>query len=348
MAEKQGQARQALIDLRSHGHDFNTIVSHGMDPNVLKTLYNEVGIPMDSSPSSQLQRELEVNARATSVPNLTNKDDHDQSRKAEPGATSRHKKVSSPIKSPLNTVKAKEKEPVASSALPKTAPMHTPTARPSGGFKPTDTKPLDRKEYIARMLAAKAAKPAASTTSSEQPKMPEIAVSEPSSQAPISSPAMGTSSLPATAPGAQGAEQLQQDDSSIRLPNVYKDNQNIDLKRKAQTELARQKIEALKSQRETARATNSLDSANETRGPLPTDSPGPSSVANTSIAPPEFEGVKTVNEAEAKAAENEAVIAATAEGRRLYIGNLAYATTEGELRAFFSGYSVYVYSGLLT
>ncbi|TAQ87325.1 hypothetical protein B7494_g4350 [Chlorociboria aeruginascens] len=37
---------------------------------------------------------------------------------------------------------------------------------------------------------------------------------------------------------------------------------------------------------------------------------------------------------------NEAVLASAAEGRRLYIGNLAYATTEGELIEFFKGYLV--------
>jgi RNA recognition motif-containing protein len=40
------------------------------------------------------------------------------------------------------------------------------------------------------------------------------------------------------------------------------------------------------------------------------------------------------------AAHNEAVLASAAEGRRLYIGNLAYATTEGELTDFFKGYLV--------
>lgn len=35
------------------------------------------------------------------------------------------------------------------------------------------------------------------------------------------------------------------------------------------------------------------------------------------------------------AAQNEAVIQSAAEGRRLYIGNLAYATTEGDLKEFF-------------
>jgi RNA recognition motif-containing protein len=41
-----------------------------------------------------------------------------------------------------------------------------------------------------------------------------------------------------------------------------------------------------------------------------------------------------------KMAHNEAVLASAAEGRRLYIGNLAYATTEAELKEFFKGYLV--------
>jgi len=42
------------------------------------------------------------------------------------------------------------------------------------------------------------------------------------------------------------------------------------------------------------------------------------------------------------ASTNEAVIQSAAEGRRLYIGNLAYATTEGELKEFFTDYLVSV------
>jgi RNA recognition motif-containing protein len=39
-------------------------------------------------------------------------------------------------------------------------------------------------------------------------------------------------------------------------------------------------------------------------------------------------------------ASQEAITASAAEGRRLYIGNLAYATTEAQLKDFFSGYDV--------
>ena len=54
-------------------------------------------------------------------------------------------------------------------------------------------------------------------------------------------------------------------------------------------------------------------------------------LANTSL---------TDKAADDKNASGDSVLASAAEGRRLYIGNLAYATTEGELKDFFKGYLV--------
>jgi len=56
-------------------------------------------------------------------------------------------------------------------------------------------------------------------------------------------------------------------------------------------------------------------------------------LSNTTIS-----DTKAAEDKAAKDAHNEAVLASAAEGRRLYIGNLAYATTEGELQEFFKGY----------
>lgn len=65
-------------------------------------------------------------------------------------------------------------------------------------------------------------------------------------------------------------------------------------------------------------------------------------LAATSIAPLANTGANNVTGGEPiNASENEAVIASAAEGRRLYIGNLAYATTEGDLREFFTGFAMY-------
>lgn len=60
------------------------------------------------------------------------------------------------------------------------------------------------------------------------------------------------------------------------------------------------------------------------------------SLGNTSISDKHAESTAAGD----KAAHSDAVLASAAEGRRLYIGNLAYATTEGELTAFFNGYLV--------
>ena len=60
------------------------------------------------------------------------------------------------------------------------------------------------------------------------------------------------------------------------------------------------------------------------------DPPTNSADANTTTS-----GDKPTN-----ASQNEAVLLSAQEGRRLYIGNLAYATSEGELREFFQGYLV--------
>jgi hypothetical protein len=62
-------------------------------------------------------------------------------------------------------------------------------------------------------------------------------------------------------------------------------------------------------------------------------------LSNTSISDKPAEATATTGGDKANnAAHNDAVLASAAEGRRLYIGNLAYATTEGELNSFFNGY----------
>lgn len=67
-------------------------------------------------------------------------------------------------------------------------------------------------------------------------------------------------------------------------------------------------------------------------------------LANTTLKEPsstaEGANVGAGGDKPINASQNEAVIASAAEGRRLYIGNLAYATTEGELKDFFKDYLV--------
>lgn len=62
------------------------------------------------------------------------------------------------------------------------------------------------------------------------------------------------------------------------------------------------------------------------------------SMASAQINDSAAAGNNTAGGEHTNASQNEAVIASAAEGRRLYIGNLAYATTEGDLKEFFQGY----------
>lgn len=52
------------------------------------------------------------------------------------------------------------------------------------------------------------------------------------------------------------------------------------------------------------------------------------------------DALANINISKADDKTDAAVLASAAEGRRLYIGNLAYATKEGELKEFFKGYLV--------
>ncbi|TVY56291.1 Single-stranded TG1-3 DNA-binding protein [Lachnellula suecica] len=63
-------------------------------------------------------------------------------------------------------------------------------------------------------------------------------------------------------------------------------------------------------------------------------------LGNTSLSDKPAETATAGETKPTNAAHNEAVLASAAEGRRLYIGNLAYATTEGELTEFFKGYLI--------
>lgn len=71
-----------------------------------------------------------------------------------------------------------------------------------------------------------------------------------------------------------------------------------------------------------------------------TSDPNLSSATMSSAVDNLADNLANASVTDSNAAIHDSVLASAAEGRRLYIGNLAYATTEGELKAFFSGYDV--------
>lgn len=178
-AQLRVQAQGALLSLAPHNIRYNELVAEGINPAILKQLYEEVGIRV-----------------ATPQP-------------AKPA-------VEAPIENPaISGPPTQAKRQAVRTQLDK---IFAPQQPAPSAAQPVSGKPMERKELIAKMLAAKAAK------ASSLPAAPkEVPESQPMTTAP--SPSITPSS-----------EKGKENDASVKKKN------------KAQTELARQRIEALKKQ----------------------------------------------------------------------------------------------------
>ncbi|KAJ6001980.1 hypothetical protein N7522_007207 [Penicillium canescens] len=175
-AQLRIQAQGALLSLAPHHIRFNELVAEGINPVVLRQLYEEVGIKVVTSTE-------QAPAQADSSP----------------------AKVTGAIEAPKQQVEAartaNEKRVLAKANI-----LIPQSSGSSAAAPPSSEKPLERKELIAQMLAAKAAKAAPSPVGS------------------IKSAPTPPSNLTPPAPKELPAKE----------------------KSKAQTELARQRIEELR------------------------------------------------------------------------------------------------------
>ena len=233
-----------------------------MNAGILRALYGEAGIAVTSSPVSQLQHVRKPGMKAED----TAAEQKDQNK----GANGIHSINLKPLLSneDLSNSKgglscalvAKEevKSPIKSTApaVPKKSATNGLSAKIFNA-KTNDSKPLDRKEYIARMLAAKASKPATSVNSS-LPLEASIVTAPKVAAQPVSMRDSTTRVLPAADLKAQDHSQQEFKEASGIMSHALKDDADAEAKRRAQTDLARQKIEALKSQQETRKVTSSI------------------------------------------------------------------------------------------
>ncbi|CAG8138528.1 unnamed protein product [Penicillium nalgiovense] len=182
-AQLRIQAQGALLKLAPHNIRYDELIAEGINPMILKRLYEEVGI-----------RVITSSAQSPPVPEKTS---------AAAAVTSEGLGSNKPAEVPQV---ATESHSVTKSDFPAPPPSAPSVAAPSKAGKP-----LERKELIARMLAEKAAK----ATSKE------------------ASPTGSAKSQPAIPVG---------ETCPVQKDTAVKE------KSKAQTELARQRIEELKRQ----------------------------------------------------------------------------------------------------
>ena len=277
--QKMEEAKQALRDLHSQGFDFNQIVSAGLKPGVLRKLYTIIGVPVTASLSLQQQKVVEPEVVASDVPTesapsaATVSIHHQHSTSPQRNSngevvgndTSPHLVTEEgKINSKPNVAAAKSEGKSVQSQASLAKSSKSSTLNPLGkasGVKAGETKILDRKEYIARMLAAKASKPASSATTPVSPKTSTI--TDPGASAQVRSSDAATAIIHATMQQAPN-------ESVDTAPETQKEDSDVEAKRKAQTDLARQKIEALKlreSIQQQARSATSSDAMRHSQQP---------------------------------------------------------------------------------
>ncbi|KAI9929977.1 hypothetical protein MW887_011787 [Aspergillus wentii] len=211
LAQLRVQAQGALLSLAPHNIRYSELVGEGINPAVLKQLYEEVGIKV-ATPQREPSPEGPPPKSAV-VPEGLSGLEHDQQNPltAIPEPVGQRARAEIP---------GHAKQEAQQSRVIETNAVAVPSTT-----QPDTTKPMERKEVIARMLAAKAAKASGSSASpqTDTPKPPSAAPAEIQN---MDKPASTTPS-----------------DASAKEKEAPAREKN-----KAQTELARQRIEQLKKQ----------------------------------------------------------------------------------------------------
>lgn len=244
---KREEAKQALLDLHSYGFNFGQIVSQGMNPEALRSLYAEVGIALTEAPTEQqsVSKSPSQDVQADTKDQTSININPPTNITLEPynnGTSSQYSKSTAASRNAKEELAAQAKTSTIANKVSNAAVI-----KKSSNTLASDTKPMDRKDYIARMLAAKAGKSATLPIPSVTSKGTNAATPETTSQQPSKSATTSESTSAATKPPPQVPE-----------PSQKKDEADAEAKRKAQTDLARQKMEALKLQQENRTETKVL------------------------------------------------------------------------------------------
>ncbi len=221
---KWEEAKQALLDLHLQGFNFTKIVERGLNPVMLRKLYADVGIPITQDTTMlgpPLTEPRVVSGHTTGLSSPAKVPTNNVSQQPVPVLQGKEN-VNPTSKTSIITTKEEKVPATGSASISKLIkPSVTNLSGKVTSIKAGDSKGVDRKEYIARLAAAKASvsSKAASTPTIESPIQVIVSRTPPTST----------------------TNQSHQEPVIDRAQNL-----EVEAKRKAQTDLARQKIEALK------------------------------------------------------------------------------------------------------
>ncbi|KAJ5709151.1 hypothetical protein N7493_010485 [Penicillium malachiteum] len=221
------RAQGALLSLKPHNISYDELVAEGLNPTILRKLYEQVGLKINPRPRKLSKSSVQLG-------NVSSKPAASASASTGQKQTDQNRRKSS------------------------TAPP-VPVSSGSSSSESVSEKPMERKEVIAKMLAAKAAKKAEGREETT-----------PGNTKPVSS---SPSSTTPTVPPASQPSQVKSTVVPVRE------------KSKAQTELARQRIEELKRQALLKKAQSSQLNQLESPADTPT-STGPAKQHPLPVRPP--------------------------------------------------------------
>ncbi|KAL2868500.1 uncharacterized protein BJX67DRAFT_349635 [Aspergillus lucknowensis] len=198
LAPLRVQAQGALLSLAPHNIRFSELVSEGINPMILRQLYEEIGIRIPTTPSIGLNSGALPHEDDPSIPGSSVSDGHS-------------KQLAQELEVQTNTMQ----KPALTGPSPTLVQASQAKA----------AKPMERKEVIARMLAAKAAK-----------------------KSPVSVPSQTDTPQAASTPSLSAVGEKPAASAPPQDPSSRERESRVKEKNKAQTELARQRIEQLKKQ----------------------------------------------------------------------------------------------------
>lgn len=248
-AQLRVQAQGALLGLAPHNIRYNELVEEGINAMILRRLYEEVGIRVATSqPDTTTKAPGMASTSDTSSISVQSVNQVTAGRPEASTAGRTEVKEGKSPQVPLSKGEApKQSEPAKSDAAPAPSPAQLDTS-----------KPLERKELIARMLAAKAAKTSSAPLPSHADVPNDLPIDTNSDVVDMDEPASATPLDEAAA---------REKDTRVKEKN------------KAQTELARQRIEQLKKQGLMRNQPKPLPDSAPQATPYPCDStsqaPGP-------------------------------------------------------------------------
>ena len=246
------RAQSILRELHSFDIGFEDIAGEGLDVGLLRKLFVETGLPLPALGENQ-----SLHSRGEMLHQDASTQNGNQN-------TSQGPPTALSMKPVLDTPSTISKSDDGHTSALKPNTLVTPTQEPNLGkvaAKIPTTKPLDRKEYIARLMAAKIGKSQNSEVATD--------TSEASSKTNIA--ASGTENSPSEKAGINPAADLAatHTGSVLALGEIQNGTPDFEAKRKAQTDLALQKMEALRSQKKLQEKVQSANTKEKDDGPPP-------------------------------------------------------------------------------